>query len=136
MKNYSKLLRSYQLKATPQRIAIAQALDLHGHLSIEQIYAILKERFSSLSLATIYKNINIMIENAFISEVKLPEQKSVYELTKESHSHLQCKVCHKVWDIYLDLDDIVDSASKGSSFEIESASLVLSGVCQECQKLR
>ena len=133
MENYINQLRAYHLKATPQRIAITEALDAYGHLSVDQLYALLKKRFNSLSLATIYKNINIMMENAFVSEVKLPEQKSVYELTKESHAHLQCKECHNVWDIHLDLDDVVKSASKNSTFQIESANLVLTGICEHCQ---
>ncbi len=134
MENYIQQLRAYHLKATPQRIAIAEALDAYGHLSVEQLYNLLKKKFNSLSLATIYKNINIMMENAFVSEVKLPEQKSVYELTKEAHAHLRCNSCHQVWDIHLDLDEIVNSASKDSSFKIESANLVLSGVCPQCQR--
>ena len=134
MENYINQLRAYHLKATPQRIAITEALDAYGHLSVEQLYTLLKAKFNSLSLATIYKNINIMMENAFVSEVKLPEQKSVYELTKESHAHLQCKECHNVWDIHLDLDNVIKSASTNSTFDIESANLVLTGVCEECQK--
>ncbi len=133
MENYINQLRNYHLKATPQRIAITEALAMYGHLSIEQLYEVLKQKFNSLSLATIYKNINIMMENAFVSEVKLPEQKSVYELTKASHAHLQCKKCHNVWDIHLNLDDIIQNASKNSTFEIESANLVLSGLCENCR---
>lgn len=134
MENYIDQLRAFHLKATPQRIAIAEALDTFGHLSVEQLYDLLKKKFHSLSLATIYKNINIMMENAFVSEVKLPEQKSVYELTKEAHAHLQCRECHQVWDIRLDLDDVVKEASKNSTFAIESANLVLTGLCEQCKK--
>ncbi len=134
MENYIDQLRAYHLKATPQRIAIAEALDTFGHLSVEQLYELLKKKFHSLSLATIYKNINIMMENAFVSEVKLPEQKSVYELTKEAHAHLQCTECHQVWDIHIDLDDVIKESAKNSTFEIKSASLVLSGICDQCKK--
>ena len=134
MENYIDQLRAYHLKATPQRIAITEALDEYGHLSVEQLYGLLKQKFNSLSLATIYKNINIMMQNAFVSEVKLPEQKSVYELTKASHAHLQCKECHQIEDIHLDLSSIIEMAANNSTFKIESANLVLSGICQECQK--
>ena len=134
MENYISQLRAYHLKATPQRVAIAEALDTYGHLNVEQLYTLLKQKFNSLSLATIYKNINIMTENAFVSEVKLPEQKSVYELTKASHAHVQCTKCHNVWDIHLDLEDIIKRASKRSGAEIESANLVLSGICEKCKK--
>ena len=134
MENYIDQLRAYHLKATPQRIAIAEALDTFGHLSVEQLYELLKKKFHSLSLATIYKNINIMMENAFVSEVKLPEQKSVYELTKEAHAHLQCKECHQVWDIHIELDDVIKEVANITAFEIESANLVLSGVCEQCKE--
>lgn len=135
MENYIDNLRAHHLKATPQRAAIAEALDLHGHLSVEQLYELLKQKFSSLSLATIYKNINIMMQNSFVAEVKLPGQKSVYELTKEAHAHLQCQKCHQVWDISLEFSGIVNEAArKDPSFEIESAHLVLSGVCEQCKE--
>ena len=133
MENYINKLREYHLKATPQRTAIAEALDIHGHLNIDELYELLRQKFHTLSLATVYKNINIMTQNAFVSEVKLPEQKSVYELTKESHAHLQCKNCHTIEDIQLDLDNMMAEASKLSTFQIESASLVLTGLCEKCQ---
>ena len=133
MENYVNKLREHHLKATPQRAAIAEALDIHGHLSVDDLYELLKRKFHSLSLATIYKNINIMMENSFVSEVKLPEQKSVYELTKESHAHLQCKNCHTIMDIQLDLDEVMAEASRLSTFQIESANLVLTGLCEQCQ---
>ena len=134
MNTYTEILRLHHLKATPQRVEIAHALDLHGHLSIEHLYELLKKRFNSISLATIYKNINIMIENRFIQEVKIPNAKSVYELTKVKHSHLVCDRCSKVEDIELDLDALCATASKYSHFQINSANLVFSGICQECQK--
>jgi Fur family peroxide stress response transcriptional regulator len=133
MENYIYKLREYNLKATPQRIAITEALDIYGHLSIEQLYEYLKKKFNSLSLATIYKNLHIMMDNAFISEVKLPEKKSVYELTKEAHSHLLCKNCNAVVDIDIDIDDILNQAKQKSNFEIEKTSIVFSGLCPNCK---
>jgi len=133
MDNYIEQLRNHNLKATPQRTAIAHSLDNHGHLSVEQLYELLKQSFSTLSLATIYKNINIMTKNSFVSEVKIPEQKSVYELTKAKHSHFVCRNCNEVHDIAFDLDEIIQNASKKTESTIESAHLVFSGVCHQCK---
>jgi len=134
MNTYTELLRLHNLKATPQRVEITSALDRYGHLSIETLYEMLQNKFNSISLATIYKNINIMVENAFIQEVKIPFSKSVYELTKETHSHLVCEKCGKVEDIHLELQNITRQASQTSHFQINSTNLVFSGLCQECQK--
>ena len=133
MENYTEMLRSHNLKATPQRIEITNALMVHGHLTIEKLYEILLKKFSSISLATIYKNINIMIESAFIQEVKVPRAKSVYELTKEAHSHLVCEKCGNVEDTCVDLSSIKKLDLGESAFKINKAELVLSGICEDCQ---
>ncbi|MFA6138770.1 MAG: Fur family transcriptional regulator [Sulfurimonas sp.] len=133
MINYTNTLREHKLKATPQRIAIVDALFLNGHISTESLYSIMLAKFSSISLATIYKNINLMLENSLIYEVKLPHAKSVYELTKTSHSHLLCKNCGAIEDVSVDLETLVDEISKKTEFQIDKTDFVLSGNCKNCQ---
>ena len=133
MINYTTMLREHNLKATPQRLAITDTLHLNGHVTIEDLYDVLLKKFHSISLATIYKNINIMLENAFIQEVKVPHTKAVFELTKESHSHLICDNCSSIEDIYLNLDTVLTSATNASSFQANSASIVICGLCKNCQ---
>ena len=74
-----------------------------------------------------------MIENAFVSEVKLPGQKSVYELTKEQHAHLQCKKCNNIEDVKIDMECILTQVGDKTSFQVESNNLVLTGICSQCQ---
>ncbi len=133
MINYTNELRQHNLKATPQRLAIVSALHTAGHLNIDSLYVLMLKTFSSISLATIYKNMHLMIENSFIQEIKIPEQKSVYELTKATHSHLVCKTCGLVEDITLNMSDILNETATKSSFEISKTDLVLSGYCKNCQ---
>jgi len=132
MNNYTQILREHKLKATPQRLEIAQALHIHGHMSIENLYDVMLEKFSSISLATIYKNIHLMLESTFIQEVKLPNHKSVYELSKNSHSHILCVKCNQIFDIDLNLNSVIADASKNTDFVIEKSDLVLSGRCKNC----
>ena len=133
MNNNTDTLRAHNLKATPQRIEIADALYAHGHLSIDKLYDLLLQKFASISLATIYKNINLMLEAAFIQEVKIPNAKSVYELTKASHSHIACIKCGEIEDITLNLSCVEKDASALSSFTIKHTDLIFSGICKNCQ---
>lgn len=133
MKNYIDTLREHNLKATPQRLAIVDALHVHGHMNTENLYTVMTKKFSSISLATIYKNINLMIENSFIQEVKIPHAKAVYELTKTSHSHLVCKSCGNIEDVRIELDSLINKISKSNHFEIDKTDFVLSGNCKNCQ---
>ena len=133
MNNYTELLRAHHLKATPQRLEITNALNTYGHMNIENLYAMMLEKFNSISLATIYKNINIMLEASFIQEVKIPDAKSVFELTKASHSHAVCANCGHIEDITLDLSSIQNTAMGITDFKIETSDLVFSGLCKKCQ---
>jgi len=132
MKDYTEILRSYNLKATPQRLVIIESIDYYGHINIDKLYEEVKNKFSSISLATIYKNINSMISNTLLLEVKIPNEKSVYEIVKEQHSHLVCKNCGEVIDIKIDTTRIVDSISQDYKFSIEKSDLVFSGSCESC----
>lgn len=132
MINFTDELRRHNLKATPQRLAISSALHNYGHINIDKLYELMLGKFASISLATIYKNINIMLENSYIQEVKIPQDKTLYELTKSSHSHLVCTECKMVEDIEVELDEIVNQLSFKESFEISKTDLVISGVCKRC----
>ena len=134
MKNYTDILRSYNLKATPQRLVIIESIDNYGHINIDTLYEEVKSKFSSISLATIYKNINSMINNMLLSEVKIPNDKSVYEIVKEQHSHLVCNTCGDVIDIKIDTTRIVECISSDYKFSIDKSDLVFSGCCESCTK--
>ncbi len=132
MENYTTILKQYDLKVTPQRIAIVEELYKNGHMNIDELYRNLLSKFPSISLATIYKNINSMVEKLFLSEVKIPESKSVYELTKTEHAHMVCSSCGSICDIMLDVSSIVHEASTLTDFKIDSTNIVLNGTCGKC----
>lgn len=133
MTNYANLLKEYDLKVTPQRVAIVEELYNNGHMNIDDLYKKLLSKFPSVSLATIYKNINAMVEKVFLSEVKIPNSKSVYELIKTEHAHLVCSSCGHIEDVILDATSVLEEASKISSFKIDTTSIVLSGLCPHCK---
>jgi len=127
------LLKEYNLKVTPQRIAILNTIYKYGHINIDTLYNEIKAIYSSISLATIYKNINAMIENNLLVEIKIPYQKSVYEITKQKHSHFICEKCGKIEDFIIDLDEINLHLQKKYHYQISSNIFIVSGVCSTCQ---
>ena len=130
------LLQRYNLKATPQRLEIVNVLSIHGHMSINELYSTLLVKFPSISLATIYKNINIMLEKGFLLEVKLSDQKNVFELVKNNHSHVVCLKCTDIIDIDLNIEAILHEVKSISDYKIESNSLIFNGICPRCSTLK
>ena len=134
MTNYTSLLKDYDLKVTPQRVAIVEELYVNGHMNIDDLYKRLLAKFPSISLATIYKNINAMLEKVFLSEVKIPNSKSVYELVKEEHAHMVCSSCGHIEDVTVNTTNIVAEASTLSNYKIDTTNIVLTGLCPSCSK--
>ncbi|SFP43580.1 Fur family transcriptional regulator [Hydrogenimonas thermophila] len=133
MKSSAELLKEHQLKVTPQRLKIIKMLEEYGHLNVDELYNEMLKEFPSVSLATIYKNINQMIDSGIIQEVKLPQTKSVYELIKEPHLHMICNICLNVEDIIIGTDKIIEEAEKLSGYKIEDSFMTLRGICPSCQ---
>lgn len=133
MEKYIELLKSNQIKVTPQRLAIIELMDRKGHISVREIFELIKANFPSLSLATVYKNINAMLETNFIKELKIVGQDAKYELVKEDHSHMICQKCGKVEDIELDTGTFVKLAAEQSLYKIEESAVQLFGICPKCQ---
>jgi len=130
--DYVATLQQHQLKATPQRIEIVDLLYKHGHINVDDLYKFLQTKFPSLSLATIYKNINTMCERHFLTELKIPSMKNVYELTKKEHSHVVCSQCNAIIDITLDTSKIIEEAKSISHYKLDKSSIIFNGFCPQC----
>ena len=130
-----ELLKNYHLKATPQRLEILSAIELLGHANIDEIYEIAKKRHSTMSLATVYKNVTALLEKNILKEVALNNFKSKYEVTKEKHAHLVCKKCGYVEDIKLNREINLTSKeiAKENNFIFEELELNIYGVCSKCK---
>jgi len=133
--NYDVLLKEHKLKVTPQRLGILTLMHKMGHIDVEELFFQIKKQFSSISLATLYKNVNAMLQTKLITEVKVPHQKTKYEITKEPHIHLLCDSCHEFIDLELDVNSLISEASQKSHYQLSGSSIVLSGVCEKCQEV-
>lgn len=86
--NLVEVLRSHDINPTHQRIEIAYALFSRGeHLSADQILAIVNERNSETSKATVYNTLNLFLEKRLIREVIVDPSKVFYDPNTEPHHH-------------------------------------------------
>jgi len=134
MTNYAQLLQEHELKATFQRTQILEVIEKYGHIAIERIYEEVSRIHTSLSLATIYKNILLMVERGVLTEVPIIGKKSKYEITKAEHIHLICTECGRVMDRALDEDTAEDTQKVAlrSDFSLDHRQVNLYGVCDQC----
>lgn len=131
--NYIHLLQHHHLKATPQRIAIIEIMHHSGHINIDDLFKKVQHKFASISLATLYKNIHNMMNVSLIREVKLPGEKSKYEIEKAPHAHILCKCCAELKDIPFDPAALIQNSIDMTHYTADEVSIVVSGICPKCQ---
>ena len=93
-------LRLHGINPTRQRIEIAHALFSRcEHLSADQILAIVNERHSESSKATVYNSLNLFLEKKLIREVIVDPNKVFYDPNTSPHYHLYDVESGKLTDI-------------------------------------
>ncbi|TQR60864.1 peroxide-responsive transcriptional repressor PerR [Campylobacter troglodytis] len=93
------LLKEHELKATPQRLCVLEILKKHEHPNIDELYEQVRARYPSISLATVYKNLNVLAQRGLVVEVNVPNQKSCYDIYEEPHIHIVCSKCGYMEDL-------------------------------------
>ena len=136
MTDHATLLKVNDLKATFQRINILENIERHGHMSIDTIYEEVVKTHPSLSLATVYKNIILMVEKGVLVEVPITGKKPKYELLKDDHIHLVCNECGEVEDQPHNENAaaLFASMTKNENFSLCKQQINLYGVCSHCQE--
>ena len=122
------------MAATHQREIIFRAVvAAPGHYSPEQIYAVVKRRIPSVSLATIYKNLRVFVESGLLREVTPHAPSLRVDGNLESHHHLVCTRCKAVQDIAGDFVDFKRLARQApGGFDLTEPLIEVFGLCRRC----
>lgn len=136
MKDLADLLKTKNLKVTPQRLAIFHMLyNTDSHPSAESIYTALQETHPTMSLATVYKTLDSFKKNNLVQELNVGEDSFRYDATIHSHPHIKCIGCNQVFDMESDyLSDVRSKVSQETNFRIVGEQLYFYGICPKCQK--
>jgi Fur family iron response transcriptional regulator len=87
--NLADKLRLHGINPTHQRIEIAYALfSRQSHLSADQVMAIVNEKHSETSKATVYNTLNLFREKSLVREVIVDPSKVFYDPNTEPHYHI------------------------------------------------
>lgn len=129
------LLKEKGLKVTPQRLAIVNLLkNTKEHPSAETIYKKLSSDFPTMSLATVYKTLEMLKNIGLVQELNVGEGSFRYDANIESHPHVVCLSCNRVDDLDESvLKDVMDEVKKHTDYLLTEQKLYFYGYCPECQ---
>jgi Fur family peroxide stress response transcriptional regulator len=127
-----KQLKQKGLKVTPQRVAIYEAvITLKNHPTAEQIIEFIKKKHPSISVGTVYKVLDSLVENQLLKKVKNEKDVMRYDAITEKHHHLY-STDNEIIEDYIDpeLDRIIAeyfTKKKIKGFKIKDITLQITG---------
>jgi len=126
--------RDKGFKLTPQRLAIMKFLEGNkSHPSAEDIYLYVKKTFPTMSFATVYNNLEALIDKGNITRVSIDPERRRYDPDTSRHNHLICLKCKKVVDVHADFKVHLPK-EENTAFEIIGSHVEFYGTCPECKK--
>ena len=131
---FRKLAWKRGLAATHQRQVIYEAvLATPGHHSAEAVYAEVRRRTPSISLATVYNNLRLFVQHGLLREVSPHSSMVLVEGNLEPHHHLVCTRCKAVQDItgdFINYKKLSRQAPRG--FDLTHPLVDVFGLCRRC----
>lgn len=125
-----------QLRMTNQRETILKELrESMQHLSADELYERVKKVMPRISLATVYRNLEILSEAGIIAKLEISGRLKRFDHDVEEHDHIYCVQCHRVDNLEVDRHashDVPEVSDKG--YRITGYRLEVAGICPECQK--
>lgn len=122
------------MAATHQRQVIYEAIvATPGHHSAETVFADVRRRTPSISLATVYKNLRLFVDHGLLREVSPRASTLLVEGNLEPHHHLVCTQCKAVQDIegdFIDYKKLSRQAPRG--FNLSQPLVEVFGLCRRC----
>ena len=133
-KQFRALAWNRGLAATHQRQVIYEAIvAAPGHYSAEQVYAQVRRRIPSISLATVYNNLRLFVEHGLLREVSPHTSTLQVEGNLEPHHHLVCTRCKAVQDVegdFINYKKLARQAPRG--FDLTQPLVEVFGLCRRC----
>jgi len=132
-----KLLKNNSLRKTEVRMKVLQEF-----LESDQAYGqgALEARFADLDRITLYRTLRTFEQKGIIHQAVDGSGKTKYAICVDDcnehqhydhHAHFHCTVCDKT----ICLEDIeVPNIRTPKNYQVQQSHLVLSGLCEDCQK--
>ena len=133
-------LEQKNLRITSQRRAIVDIVfGTDQHFNAEQLLEWAREIDESVSRATVYRTLPLLIESGLVHEMDFGKDYKIYDpnyADHPNHNHIICDDCDKVVEFESDqLDTLENEISQNLGFHVKTQQLRINASCDEMKKL-
>ena len=120
---------------TPQRSVVLEELQkLTTHPTAADLYEIVRKRLPSISLGTVYRNLELLDRTGIIQKLELGGTEARFDGNTSGHHHAQCIECGRVEDLWGLPEELpITVPEDKNDFTILGHRLVFYGLCRRCK---
>ena len=121
-------------RMTRQRKLIFEELKkVSSHPTAEDLHRIVRKRLPKISIATVYRNLDILSEEGMIWKMNVAGTQRRFDGNTVNHYHIRCSVCGRMDDVPMELlATVEETAAKFSGYQVLSHRVEFTGICPEC----
>jgi len=133
---FLQLLRERGQRVTAERLALFDEIfSQHGHIDAEELLAAMKARGLKISRATVYRNLDLLVESGLARKQRLGSRGFLYEHVHfgQQHDHLVCTGCGRVVEfVSLGIAALQGEICRAHGFVPTRHTLQIAGLCNRC----
>ena len=136
IQKFREYIKEKGLRNTPERETIIEEIfAIHDHFDVDELYLRLRNKGKTISKASLYRAIPLLIDSGLIKEVFFEDGHLHYEhiYGHQHHCHLRCVSCGRIIEFADDgIRDIQARIGEKYSFAITAHRFELQGYCPQC----
>jgi len=121
-------------RMTNQRLKILEYLrSVKTHPTAETVYEAVKKTLPTITLATVYRNLNHLAETGEINRL-LVRGVSHFDADTSCHQHAVCKECGRIIDLHK--NTLIQESLKKiriPGFKPRTVCIMIHGICDKCE---
>ena len=122
-----------QKRMTKQKRVIYEVLcNTKTHPTADWIHAEAKKQVPDISLGTLYRNLQILLEDGKIQELNYGKSQSRFDGNPAPHYHFVCTKCGRVLDFAPDAPLVSEEVLAAAPGAVHSHRLECYGICRDC----
>lgn len=103
------------------------------HPTAVWIYDQLKQEFQDLSMGTVYRNLNVLVELGLVAKIACGSTFDRFDGNVEPHYHFFCEKCGSVLDLPLEVDESLNrKVEELTNFMVRGHTMEFLGLCDKC----
>ena len=137
---FADYLTRHGLRLTgPRRTIVEVIQNTHEHFTAEQLLDWVRQRNRSISRATVYRTLRLLVRCGLLRELEIGKESRIYDPNYTrwpGHSHIVCEDCGRVVEFECaELQTIEQEVRRRLGFQAKSIVLQITCTCEEFRRV-